>query len=115
MRGALDKARPATAAGTEGIMTRSPGKAGAVTIDAGIAASAVRTRRTSRAEKAAIEAALVEAMGPAQAEVLIATGEAMPPARARAAPAPTAMQRALRLTETRRGRATLAALTWDTV
>ena len=91
MRGALAKVRPAMVAGTEGTTTRSPGKARTVTIDAGIAASAVRTRRTSRAEKATIEAALAEAVGPEQARVLIAAGEAMPAAEARPTPVPTAM------------------------
>lgn len=80
-----------------------------------IAATATRTRMAIRAENAAAEGALCAVLGPVRAAALLERAQSMPVAKAPDNDLETPTQRALRLMETREGRAKLASLTWETV
>ncbi len=81
----------------------------------GPAAMPARTRAAIQAECASRLAALSAVLGPERAAELFERAEAMPPPARQEAPRETPGQRALRLMETRAGRAELAKLTWETL
>lgn len=66
-----------------------------------------------RAQAAAVEDALCGVLGPERAARLLKSAESMPVAKPPEDDPETATQRALRLMETREGRAKLATLTWE--
>ena len=80
-----------------------------------IAATATRTRMGIRAENAAAEGALCAVLGRVRAAQLLERAQSMPMAKPPENDLETPTQRALRLMETREGRAKLATLTWETV
>lgn len=80
-----------------------------------IAATATRTRAGIRAENAAVEGALCAVLGPERATRLLESAESMSVAKPPETDHETPTQRALKLMETREGRARLATLTWETV
>ena len=80
-----------------------------------IVATATRTRMGIRAENAAAEGALCAVLGPQRAAQLLERAQSMPVAKAPENDIETPTQRALKLMETREGRAKLATLTWETV
>ena len=80
-----------------------------------IAATATRTRTAIRAENAAAEGALCAVLGPERAAQLLERAQSMPVAKPPENDLETPTQRALKLMETREGRAKLATLTWETV
>ena len=80
-----------------------------------IAATATRTRAGIRAENAAVEGALCAVLGPERATRLLESAESMSVAKPPENDRETPTQRALKLMETREGRARLATLTWETV
>lgn len=80
-----------------------------------IAATATRTRMGIQAENAAAEGALCAVLGPERAAQLLERAQSMPVAKPPENDFETPTQRALRLMETREGRAKLATLTWETV
>ena len=80
-----------------------------------IAATATRTRAGVRAENAVVEGALCALLGPERAARLLDNAESMPVTKPSEDDRETPTQRALKLMETREGRAKLATLTWETV